>query len=166
MLFVLGDVSSWSPIISDCIRWAYPAYLDPWYAGIVLLCLGWFALCVYVLQSESCVSQWLCQIWRASRTSLASREGGCGVVGQQDLRMKKKRGDIADLMPQALEKTFRCWGQRLSKKGRMMRASSASCWLVDTLGHLSRYVMSKVVLIRPACHLCFGRAYNGPVSMS
>ena len=46
---------------------------------------------------------------------------------------------------------------------QVMRASSASCWSVDTLGHLSRYVMSKVVLIRPACHLCFGRAYNGPV---
>ena len=45
----------------------------------------------------------------------------------------------------------------------LMRASSASCWSVDTLGHLSRYVMSKVVLIRPACHLCLGRAYNRPV---
>ena len=31
----------------------------------------------------------------------------------------------------------------------------ASCWSVDTLGQLSRYVMSKVVLIRPACHLCW-----------
>ena len=42
---------------------------------------------------------------------------------RQDLRTEKKHGDVADLTPQALEKTFWQWGQRLSKKGRKMRAS-------------------------------------------
>ena len=30
-------------------------------------------------------SGWWCQTWRAPRTSLASRVGGCGVVGRQRL---------------------------------------------------------------------------------
>ena len=49
-----------------------------------------------VANSRNSVSQsgWWCQTWRAPRTSLASREGGCGVAGRQDLRMEKNRGDV------------------------------------------------------------------------
>ena len=41
---------------------AYSAYLDSWYAGNCPVSLGWFAWCVYMLQSEGCVSQsgWRC----------------------------------------------------------------------------------------------------------
>ena len=68
---------------------AYSAYLDPWCTGVVLLrsgdLQGSFARC----STTDFVSQsgWWCQTWRAPRTSLASREGGCGVAGRRRLEV-------------------------------------------------------------------------------
>ena len=133
ILLVLDDVLGWPPQFQLHLR-AYSAYLDIRYGGVCHVVSGIICMVRLHLQSKSfCVSITLVASMR--RTNLASREGGGGVVGREDMRMGKKCGGVLDLTSHRLEKTFRCWGQCLFNKGRIMRARVASCWLVDTLRH-------------------------------
>ena len=95
VLFVLDDVPSLFPTISNWLRRRIQLI---WTLGVQeLFCCVWGDLRgAFAVQSESCVSQsgWRRQTCRAPRTSLASREGGCGVAGRQDLKRKMDRGDV------------------------------------------------------------------------
>jgi hypothetical protein len=80
-------------------RQAYSAYLDPWCVGICHVYFGWSSRYVpRLLSKEFCVSiRLVASLKGTPKASQASREGGCGVVGWQGLKMDS--GDIADLMP-------------------------------------------------------------------